>query len=166
MTLDKELKYQHFSEAPTYDGVEVAMRGEVGLLTRNVLLRGDPVVSPVDMYGCQIMLHSEGDDSSIARIEFIEIKWAGQAFKLGKYPIHMHMIGNVHKSYVHGNAVHRTFNRAFTTHGVNYFKVTNNVAFDTMGHTFFIEDGVETNNVYDGNLVVQVKKSHSGLNTD
>ena len=53
-----------------------------------------------------------------------------------------------------------------TTHGVHYFRVTNNVAFDTMGHTFFIEDAAETKNVYDHNLAIQVKQSMSLLNTD
>lgn len=35
-----------------------------------------------------------------------------------------------------------------------------------MGHTFFIEDAVETKNVYDHNLAIQVKQSMSLLNTD
>jgi hypothetical protein len=35
-----------------------------------------------------------------------------------------------------------------------------------MGHTFFIEDAVETKNIYDHNLVIKVKKSMSLLNTD
>jgi hypothetical protein len=151
---DEPLHYRHISEVPTYGGIEMPMQGEVGLLTRNILFRGDPVVSPAEMYGAHIMFHSKEDDSSIGRIEWIEIKYGGQAFKLGKYPIHMHMIGNVHKSYVRGNAVHRSFNRAFTTHGVHYFRVINNIAFDTMGHTFFIEDAIETNNIYDHNLAI------------
>lgn len=49
---------------------------------------------------------------------------------------------------------------------MHYFRVLNNVAFDTMGHTYFIEDAAETKNVYDHNLAVQVKKSNSLLNTD
>jgi len=53
-----------------------------------------------------------------------------------------------------------------TTHGVHYFRVLNNVAYDTMGHTFFIEDAAETKNIYDHNLAVKVKKSNSLLNTD
>lgn len=92
--------------APTYGGVEMPMRGEVGLLTRNVVFRGDPIVSPRDLYGGHIMVHSPGDESSVGRIEYIELKDVGQAFKLGRYPIHFHMIGTVHKSYVRGNAIH------------------------------------------------------------
>ena len=56
------------------------MQGEVGLLTRNVVFRGDPVVSQRDMFGAHIMLHSPGDESAIGRIEYIELRDVGQAF--------------------------------------------------------------------------------------
>ena len=34
------------------------------------------------------------------RLENIEVTWAGQAFRLGRYPIHFHMNGDVEGSYV------------------------------------------------------------------
>jgi hypothetical protein len=112
------------------------------------------------------MVHSPGDESSTARIHYIELTEAGQAFKLGRYAIHFHMIGTVHGSLVKGNAIHHSYNRACTTHGVHYFKVEQNVAYDTMGHSFFIEDAVETKCVYDGNLSILTRASNSFLNTD
>lgn len=112
------------------------------------------------------MLHSPGDESAIGRISYIELSDVGQAFKLGRYPIHFHMIGTVDKSYIEGNSIHQTYNRAVTTHGVHYFRVVKNVAYDVLGHAFFVEDAVETNNIYDGNLIVKVNPSHSLLNTD
>ena len=65
---------------------------------------------------------------------------------MGRYPIHFHMIGRVTKSYVIGNAIHHSYNRAVTIHGVHYLRVTDNVAFHIMGHTYFMEDGIETKN--------------------
>jgi len=82
------------------------MRAEVGLLTRNVVFRGDPETSANNEYGATIFLHSMGDDSLTARISYCEFTDVGQAFKLGRYAIHFHMIGNVHNSYVIGNSVH------------------------------------------------------------
>ena len=38
------------------------------------------------------MIHSPGDESAIGRIEYIELTDVGQAFKLGRYPLHFHMI--------------------------------------------------------------------------
>ena len=41
-----------------------------------------------------------------------------------------------------------------------------NVAYDTLGHTFFVEDAIETSNLYEHNLSIKVKASNSLLNTD
>ncbi len=76
------------------------------------------------------------------------------------------MIGTVHSSYVRNNAIHHTFNRAVTIHGIHYLRVQNNVAYHTMGHTIFIEDAAETKNLIEDNLVVDVRRSWSLLNTD
>lgn len=76
------------------------------------------------------------------------------------------MIGAVHNSYIRGNAIHHTYNRAVTIHGVHFLRVQNNVAYLTMGHTIFVEDAVETNNVIEDNLIIDVRQSWSLLNTD
>lgn len=166
ITLTEPLEHTHISVRPTYGGVEMPMEAEVGLLTRNVVFRGDPADSRQDLFGAHITIHSPGDESSTALIHYCELTESGQAFKLGRYAIHFHMIGTVHGSLVKGNSIHHSYNRACTTHGVHYFKVLNNVAYDTMGHSFFIEDGVETKCVYDGNLSVLTRASNSFLNTD
>lgn len=56
------------------------MRCEVGLLSRNVVYRGDPETSSENQFGAHIMLHSPGDESLIGRIENIELTDVGQAF--------------------------------------------------------------------------------------
>lgn len=70
------------------------------------------------------------------------------------------------KSYVRGCAIHRTFNRAVTLHGVSGLVVEHNVAHDVMGHAFFIEDGIETGNTIQYNLGVAVRTSSTLLITD
>lgn len=84
----------------------------------------------------------------------------------GRYPIHFHLSGNVTGSYVRGCAVHHTFNRAVTVHGVSGLLVEHNVANDVMGHAFFIEDGIETGNTIQYNLGVAVRTSSTLLITD
>jgi hypothetical protein len=76
------------------------------------------------------------------------------------------MIGTVHNSYIRGNAIHHTYNRAVTLHGVHYLRVIRNVAYATMGHVFFIEDAAETKNLIQENLAVLTKASFSLLITD
>ncbi|XP_063689847.1 fibrocystin-L-like isoform X2 [Bolinopsis microptera] len=121
-----------------------------------------------DQFGSQIMFHAAAMETREVhgRLENAEFSWAGQAFRLGRYPIHFHMNGDVSGSYVKGCAVHHTFNRAVTVHGVNNLLVKDNVAFNNMGHAFFLEDGVEEDNVFDGNLAIFTQSSSSLLNVD
>ena len=53
------------------------MRTEVGLLTRNVVYRGDPETSNKNMFGAHIMMHSTGDDSVVGKIENCEFTDVG-----------------------------------------------------------------------------------------
>jgi hypothetical protein len=76
------------------------------------------------------------------------------------------MIGTVQNSYARFNAIHQSFNRAFTMHGVSYLRLSENVVYETMGHNFFIEDAAETKNYMYKNLVMKVMRSNSLLNTD
>jgi len=142
------------------------MRAEVGLLSRNVVYRGDPETSATNMYGAHIMLHSPGDESVVGKIENCEFFDVGQAFKLGRYPIHFHMVGTVTKSYIRDNSIHQSYNRATTLHGVHYLEISGNVVYKAMGHTIFIEDAVETKNLILNNLVIDTRASNSLLNTD
>ena len=142
------------------------MRAEVGLLSRNVLFRGDPETSNDNQYGANIFLHSSGDDTVVGRFSDIELTDVGQAFKVGRYAIHFHMIGAVHKSYAQRVAIHNGFNRAFTIHGTHYLRLLENVVYGVMGHNFFIEDAIETKNIIQGNLAIMTMRSWSLLNTD
>lgn len=51
-------------------------------------------------------------------------------------------------------------------HGVNHLLLSHNVIYKAMGHNIFIEDGVETANVIEYNLVVDTRESWSLLVTD
>jgi hypothetical protein len=166
LTLDSNLAFQHYASKDPYGDDFVEIRAEVGLLTRNVKYRGDPRTSARNQYGAHILVHSPGDETTVGRIGYVEFFDVGQAFQLGRYPIHFHMMGAVHKSYVIGNTVHQAYNRGTTVHGVHYLRILKNVYYDTMGHTVFLEDAVETKNRIEENLVVAVKPSFSLLNTD
>ena len=160
------LKFKHSGETNEFSGGSLRAaettkvldtRAEVGLLTRNVKVQGD-ASSTGSQFGAHVMVASPDEGSSTARLSYVECTRCGQAFRLGRYPIHYHMLGKVHASYVKGCAIHHTFNRAVTIHGVHYLRVLNNVAFETRGHTYFVEDGLETKNVITGNLGSATRK--------
>lgn len=152
--MDKPFEYKHFAATQHYGNSSIDMRAEVGLLSRNVVFRGDPVSSALNQYGATIFLHSVGDNSLIARLNNIEMNQMGQAFKVGRYAVHFHMIGAVHKSYARGCATHESHNRAYTIHGTHYLRLDNNIAFRAKGHNIFIEDAAETKNYISRNLIM------------
>ena len=80
----------------------------------------------------------------IMHIENIEVFHAGQAFRMGRYPIHFHMNGDMAGCYVKGSSVHRTFNRAVNIHNSHNVLVQNNVVYDVKGGAIFLEDSIET----------------------
>ena len=72
--LDQALDYKHISETLDHDENSMPMQGEVGLLSRNIVFRGDPDNSIVNEYGAHIMIHSINyNDKVEARIEYIEL---------------------------------------------------------------------------------------------
>ena len=107
-----------------------------------------------------------GKEETIGKIMYIELTDVGQAFKMGRYPIHFHMLGKVTRSIVKGNSIHQTYNRGIAIHAVSYFRVIQNVIYNAMGHSVFLEDAIETQNIIDGNLVIKTNRSTSLLNVD
>lgn len=125
-----------------------------------------------DQFGAHIMASADmtnampGKESIKLRLSNVELFHVGQAFRLGRYPIHFHMNGDSRSSYVKECAIHESFNRAVNIHGSNYITVERNVIYNIMGGAFFLEDGVEIGNSYKYNLAVFVRTSSSLLNED
>ena len=121
-----------------------------------------------DEFGASLLLAALEADMNwaVGHIEYVEFTHAGQAYRLGRYPVHFHMLGDVTGSYVRGCGIHHTFNRAVTIHGVSNLLVERNVAYNIMGHAFFFEDGIETKNIVQYNLAIFVRPSSAHLNSD
>ncbi|KAM7075182.1 fibrocystin-L isoform 3-T3 [Molossus nigricans] len=201
VTLASPLSYTHLGiTVPLPDGTPFEARAEVGILTRNILIRGSDNVEwnnqiPAcpdgfdagefatqtclqgkfgeevgsDQFGGCIMFHAPvpGANMVTGRIEYVEVFHAGQAFRLGRYPIHWHLLGDLQfKSYVRGCAIHQTYNRAVTIHNTHHLLVERNIIYDIKGGAFFIEDGIEHGNILQYNLAVFVQQSTSLLNDD
>ena len=60
-----------------------------------------------DGYGAVIMFHtpSPNEKKVTGRIENIEMTYAGQAFRLGRYAIHFHLNGDMTGSYVKHSSI-------------------------------------------------------------
>ena len=207
LTLNSQLKYTHLSEkrtVGTQKPVDIYVRAEVALLTRNVVFQGNnddswaPLLSApacpsgfdpsefavqtcflgrygpelgTDQFGATIMLSGVmgqpgQPESVIGRFSNVELFHVGQAYRLGRYPIHFHMNGDMPSSYVSECAIHQSFNRATNIHASNYITVERTVIYDIMGGAFFLEDGIEIGNTFKNNLAIFVKTSSSSINED
>jgi cell migration-inducing and hyaluronan-binding protein len=148
LTLDQPLEYMHFGEI-TF-GVDE--RGEVGLLTRNIRVQASPDAE--DSYvGGHIMAMA----GSTMNVSGVELTRMGQHLELARYPIHWHLNGDVQGQYIRNSAIHNTYNRCVTIHGTDNLLVENNVTYNTVGHCFFMEDGIEQGNRLVRNLGIQTK---------
>ena len=149
-----QLMFSHFGEV--YKGVD--MRAEVGLLTRNIKIHGD-MKDEDDTYGGHIKAY-EGFETF--RIEGAELTQMGQKGHKGRYPIHWHMAKTVDpaKTYAKSNSIHDVFQRCVTVHGTHGVTVEDNVAYNTFGHCYFLEDGGEKNNTFHHNLGLVTKKGN------
>jgi cell migration-inducing and hyaluronan-binding protein len=87
----------------------------------------------------------------------VELNRMGQNMHLARYPIHWHLVGEGKGQYIENSAIHDTYSRCVTVHGTNDVRVENNVTFNTVGHCFFLEDGVETGNQFIHNLGMMTK---------
>ncbi|KAL0607138.1 LOW QUALITY PROTEIN: Cell surface hyaluronidase [Plecturocebus cupreus] len=150
------------------DGVD--MRAEVGILTRNVVIQGEVEDScyaenqcqffDYDTFGGHVMIMK---NFTSVHLSYVELKHMGQQ-QLGRYPVHFHLCGDVdhkggyrHTTFVDGLSVHHSFSRCITVHGTNGLLIKDTIGFDTLGHCFFLEDGIEQRNTLFHNLGLLTK---------
>src|SRR5580698_1363778 len=148
LTLDKKLDYMHFGKV-TFD---VDERGEVGMLSRNILIQASPDADQ-SLFGGHIMAML----GSKMFVDGVELNRMGQNMHLARYPIHWHLIGDAQGQYIKNSAIHDTYSRCVTVHGTNDLDIENNVTYNNIGHCFFLEDGVEHDNKFVHNLGILTK---------
>ncbi|SFB94556.1 Por secretion system C-terminal sorting domain-containing protein [Algibacter lectus] len=158
LTLNSVLNFMHWGIIQEYDNGNLSLdeRAEVGLLTHNLKIQGIEGVS--NGFGGHIM----SMPGSISKASNIELFQMGQRSVVGRYPWHWHKLGNTTGQFIKNSSVHKSFNRAITVHSTNNTLVEGNVAYDFIGHGFFLEDGSETGNTFLNNLGVLCKRPPEG----
>ncbi|KAA8585663.1 hypothetical protein FQN60_004357, partial [Etheostoma spectabile] len=138
-------KAQFIHMGEEVDGVD--MRAEVGLLSRNILLRGEMEPGCYGNEACQFFdFDIFGGHLKVERgfravhISGLELQHMGQQ-TMGHYPVHFHMNGDVDArgGYDPPTAVKDV------------------VGYDTLGHCYFTEDGPEERNTFDHCLGLMVR---------
>jgi hypothetical protein len=124
---------------------------EVALLSRNIVF--DSGTDTTARHGGHFMIHHT--PAVVQHIEGVEFVGFGQQGSLGRYPIHFHLCGDTPGSVVIKNTIRQSNQRCVVVHGTNKLRVEANVAYDTMGHCYMTEDGIETGNEFMYNLGAQ-----------
>ncbi|XP_031413153.1 cell surface hyaluronidase, partial [Meleagris gallopavo] len=159
-------QYPHVGEV--IDGVD--MRAEVGVLTRNILIKGETENTCYREKECQFFSYDTfGGHIKILKnftsvhLSYVELKQMGQQ-QIGSYPVHFHLCGDVDekggyssKTYLDGLSIHHCFSRCVTIHATNGLLIKDTIGYDTLGHCFFIEDGIEQRNTFFHNLGLVTK---------
>ncbi|XP_016322481.1 transmembrane protein 2 [Sinocyclocheilus anshuiensis] len=146
------------------DGVD--MRAEVALLSRNILIHGEMENSCYGKNWCQYFSYDTfgghikilGNFSSI-HLSQVELKHMGQQQEKGRYPVNFHRCGDVDQrggysdpAYLNSLSIHHSFSRCVGIHATNGLLVRDTVGYVTLGHCFFLEDGIEQRNIFFHNL--------------
>ncbi|NET38693.1 MAG: hypothetical protein F6K19_43005, partial [Cyanothece sp. SIO1E1] len=161
---DKPLEHLHYGEQQDLgNGKLLDMRAEVTNLSRNIRITGsdegesqilktrtNPDYHTRAGYGGHTM-YLAGSEVKIDGVEFAGLGLSG---KLGRYPVHFHHAGDAEGSYVKNSSIHHTFQRGLVVHQTDNLLIEGNTIHDTMGHSYFIEDGNETGNRFVDNLAM------------
>lgn len=161
VTLDRPLLYRHYGELQTFEGKVLDSRAEVGLLSRNIVIAGDAASTATNFGGHMMVMghsgdrYSESPNRGAARISGVEFRRMGQLGRLGRYPLHWHLNGPSPGDFIKNTSMADTIQRGVVIHGTDGVTVENNVAYNTRGHSFVVENGTERDNVLRGNLGIR-----------
>ncbi len=122
-------------------------RVEVANLSRNVIIES---ADPNGVRG-----HTMYHRNAIGAISYAEFAHLGKKDRLARYPIHFHVLRSTNRGgSVIGASIWDSHNRWVTVHGTDYMVVKDCVGYKALGHGFFLEDGTEVFNIFDGNLAI------------
>jgi len=128
---------------------------EIALLSRNIAFTSKDDDPSHPFHGPHLMiLQTPKVAQNIIGVDF---RGFGQQGTAGRYPINFHVCGNVAGTIVARNTVRHSHQRCYVVHATDYVKLEYNIAFDTFGHCFMLEDGIEEENSFFHNLGLETK---------
>ena len=162
VTIESPLAYYHFggldpgepSSQIRYERNKnwgVDERAEVGLITRNIALRGELSGAPQDHWGGETIIRAGFKEASM---QGVELAYLGKP-KLGSYPLHFHMVGQITRDQpvlMNANSIHHSYNKCVTVHSTQTLVIQNMVCARAVGHLFYQEVGDEDDITFQYNL--------------
>mmetsp|Transcript_16095 Transcript_16095/g.46404 ORF Transcript_16095/g.46404 Transcript_16095/m.46404 type:complete len:1765 (-) Transcript_16095:207-5501(-) len=135
------------------DGSNYAV--EMALLDRNVKIAPESDDSINPFHGAHFTIAYTPNVAQT--LTGVHLSGMGQQGIFGRYPIHLQMNGNIEGSDISRNVVRGSNQRCYVVQGTHGVNLEHNIAHDTFGHCFMLEDGIEQNNTINYNLGSQTK---------
>ncbi|GIL42086.1 hypothetical protein Vafri_130 [Volvox africanus] len=170
LLLDTPLSYTHLGAvvqppSSSRPALPLDMRGFVAVLSRNVRVRGDET-SVDTMYGAQMFVHTPDYlPRAVVQLSDVEFVHMGQAPALDsiRYSLHWFQQGDVSgnapgnvagaaASWLRSCAIHHVFARGLVLSGTHGLLVQRTLVYDVYGHAVALDTGMETGNVFEGNV--------------
>jgi hypothetical protein len=138
-------------------------RAAVALLTRSIKIvsggnnAGDPFPAqpttfgtPGYFFGGHTVFRQGIKSVQIQGVEFYQL---GQGGRLGRYPVHFHMVRQVPAgTFIEDSSVHDSMTRWYVIHSTQGVTLARNVGYLSIGHGYYLEDGTEANNQLYSNI--------------
>jgi hypothetical protein len=153
--------FQFTNRADNNRVVTLDTRAEIALLSRNVVIEGTD--DAVDGLGGDLMMVGA---NGRARLSWVEIRNMGRRGHLGRYPLHIHNLGDGGRNvFVSNVAIHSSYQRGIVIHCTNGVNLINNTVAGTFGFGYMLEDGAEQGNILIGNYAIDIRPAGTKLLT-
>ncbi len=101
-------------------------------------------------FGGQVIFRQGFEKLQVQGVEFHQLGVGG---RLGHYPVHFHMARQVPaETYIKDSSVSESMTRWFVIHATQGVTLQRNVGWKSIGHGYFLENGVETGNRFYSNI--------------
>lgn len=186
--LDRPLEFRHYGEIESYgnasaprtiprnETLEIDLRAEVALLSRNVVIKGLDSQDTDIEFGDRALLETSGSGRSVtttngigghiivfgsagrSRVDGVQLDQMGQAGRSGRYPIHWYLGGDRDGDYIRNSSITNSNNRGVVVHGTDNLLVEGVALHDIHGHGFFTQSGVEVGNRFISNIAFGIHR--------
>jgi len=133
VTLDRPLKRRHWGALEVAPGLTVDERAEVGLLTRDVILRGQNVNSAG--FGGSLLLMPGAQ----VHVDGLEATGLGQRGRFDRYPVQCYAGAEMFGAYLKNSSLHHNFLHNVDLQRTRGFQLKNNVIYDVLDDAYFLQ---------------------------
>jgi hypothetical protein len=179
-TLDRRFNYKHLGFVQKMEFQDtLVVSAEVAVLTRNVIIRGDPETSQLTEKGASILIiYDENYDETtmFTRLSHVAFTDLGQSKLISdpsdppRWHYGLEFRGNDYStfqgSYLRGLVIERSYNRGIVIKRTCGLEVTDSVVYKSKGHAISIIGITSRGNVLARNLALQTDNSRNAEETD